>query len=149
MGGALAAATGSEYGVRSAILDGVTGAICVGAVVRGFQILRHGRQAAQAQRGMRNARTAAAVRRGQGAHASFRQRMAAEGWDTEVRLANGRRADAVRVDHDSKVVEVIELKPRTPTGQQRGAAQINDYVTQLERQYEGYTVRGRVQDYDP
>jgi hypothetical protein len=46
----LAAATGSEYTRRAAAVDAVAGAICIGAVVRGVQVIRAGRAAAAASR---------------------------------------------------------------------------------------------------
>jgi hypothetical protein len=48
IGSGLAAATGSGYGWGSAAIDVVAGAICVGAVARGFQAYRAGRAAARA-----------------------------------------------------------------------------------------------------
>ncbi len=48
MGSALAVATGAEYGVGSATIDAVTGALCVGAIVKSIKLWRAGRAAARA-----------------------------------------------------------------------------------------------------
>src|SRR5690606_31006613 len=47
MGRGLAEITDSEYGVGSATFDAITGAICVGAVVKGFKLWRVGRTVAR------------------------------------------------------------------------------------------------------
>jgi RHS repeat-associated protein len=48
MGSALATATGSTYGAGSAVVDAVTGALCVGAIVKGFKLWRAGQALARA-----------------------------------------------------------------------------------------------------
>jgi hypothetical protein len=71
-----------------------------------------------------------------------------EGFEKEVRLPSGKRADAVNV----KTREVKELKPNNPRAIARGKKQVEGYRKELEEMTKGTPGepwKGRVETYDP
>lgn len=61
MGGALAAATGSEYSGWNAAFDVVTGAVCVGAAVKAFKLWRAAKKMAAVRQAGRAGEAAAGI----------------------------------------------------------------------------------------
>lgn len=96
------------------------------------------------------ARGGAAVVRGGETAATAYGRSIHKAWDygsgfrKEVRLANGRRADAVNF----RAREVVELKPNNPAAIARGNRQAAAYAEQLTKEYPGTPFTWRVQTYD-
>jgi hypothetical protein len=66
------------------------------------------------------------------------------GYEKEVTLPNGKRADAVNLEK----ADVVELKPNNPRAVRRGERQVEGYRQQLEAEYDK-PFTGRVETYDP
>jgi hypothetical protein len=66
-----------------------------------------------------------------------------QGYEKEVKLPNGQRADAVNV----KERIVAELKPDTPSSIRKGLSQLRGYATQLEKKYPGKPWRTKLITY--
>lgn len=66
------------------------------------------------------------------------------GFEREVRLASGRRADAVNFE----TREIVELKPNNPRAIALGRRQLGRYADELNREFPGRPFTTRVQTYE-
>ncbi|MBX3174913.1 MAG: RHS repeat-associated core domain-containing protein [Gemmatimonadaceae bacterium] len=99
--------------------------------------------------GMRNARVAAAVRRGNQAHdAYFAEKTAEGGWNVNKTLGKERlRPDAWKRDGNHIIVE--DLKPNTESGRRAAAASARKYERAAAQQCPECTYEFRAKYYDP
>jgi hypothetical protein len=81
-----------------------------------------------------------ATKRGRQAHADWQP---GEGYEKEVRLPSGKRADAVNFEKK----DVKELKPDNPRAIKRGEQQVEKYRSELEEK-EGGQWTGGVETYE-
>ncbi|MFY0572758.1 hypothetical protein ACN28E_54260 [Archangium lansingense] len=83
----------------------------------------------------------AATKRGREAHIQWDP---GPGFEKEVTLPSGKRADAVNIESR----EVKELKPDNPRAQKRGERQVEGYRRELEKE-RGGEWEGKVESYKP
>ncbi|HZI05908.1 MAG TPA: hypothetical protein VEZ71_17895 [Archangium sp.] len=81
-----------------------------------------------------------AAKRGRQAHTDWQP---GEGYEKEVRLPSGRRADAVNAEKK----DVKELKPNNPRAIKRGEKQVETYRRELEERRGGQWT-GQVETYE-
>ncbi|REG29533.1 restriction endonuclease fold toxin 9 of polymorphic toxin system [Archangium gephyra] len=81
-----------------------------------------------------------ATKRGRQAHTDWQP---GEGYEKEVRLPSGRRADAVNAEKQ----DVKELKPNNPRAIKRGEKQVETYRRELEEKRGGQWT-GQVETYE-
>lgn len=82
-----------------------------------------------------------ATKRGRQVHTDWQP---GEGYEKEVRLPSGRRADAVNTEKK----DVKELKPNNPRAIKRGEKQVETYRRELE-EWRGGEWTGQVETYEP
>lgn len=93
-----------------------------------------------AQRDEKTGGESEATKRGRQAHADWQP---GEGYEKEVRLPSGKRADAVNFEKQ----DVKELKPNNPRAIKRGEKQVETYRSELEEKQGGQWT-GKVETYE-
>jgi intein/homing endonuclease len=74
---------------------------------------------------------------GRAKHQQFSDTMKNKGNLGETRLANGKRADGLKLNKDGSGGIVYELKPNNPRAIARGQKQVADYAAQLQQEKGG------------
>ena len=78
-------------------------------------------------RGMANPKVAEAVKNGKAAHLDFTKKAEAKGWETNVTLFDPKTGSTIFADAVTPNAHPVEVKPKTPSGQKKGAKQLPKY----------------------
>jgi len=93
-------------------------------------------------RGAANPKVRQAIKDGNEAHADFKTKSAAKGWDTNPRLTDPQTGKTVIPDAVTRGGKPVELKPNTPSGRAKGETQLPKYERATGQ-------KGRVVYYSP